>query len=404
MPDDRLRQYIRDLEQRGQPDPDFEERLFADLGGTPRRRPVRWPVLLAAAAIGVITVAGGAVAGGWVGKLADRSPEPSASASAIAVVIESPSQSASETASPSASATPTLEPTPTPAPSATPTPASSPSQPPSTFGAWTQLASTPIVPTGIADFIVGRDGRLYAIPWGDDAQQVLVYDPGTNAWQLRQPAAKRPYGVATGEQFIAASDGLLYSFPYGPDGTDVYTFDPSTNRWSSGRIAHLAIPYSDAVVGKDGKVYLMEVCCTSGAHLVTFDLATHLTTEVGQRSWNVISLVRDDAGLLRMTGQAGVGTYDTVSKAWTWQDVTPTAPLRGTMTAGGAEGVYDAANGLVAWRSGSSWLTVQPPPTNQRIAAIVWLNGTLYTLTVDRSLTGNQDGTLQLWAISPSSS
>jgi hypothetical protein len=259
------------------------------------------------------------------------------------------------------------------------------------------------VPTGIADFIVGKDGRLYAIPWGDDAEQVLVYDPVAKAWQLREPAARRPYGVATGEPFIAASDGLLYSFPGGPEGTDVYTFDPSTNRWSTGPIAHLAIDYSDAVVGKDGNIYLMEVCCTSGAHLVTFDLATHLTTEVGQRDWNVLSLVRDDTGLLRMTGQSGVGTYDPASKAWTWQDVSPTAPLRGTLTASGAEGVYDAANGLVAWRSGSSWRSIQPPPTNQRIAAIVWFNGALYTLTVDRSLTGNQDGTLQLWAFSPSS-
>jgi hypothetical protein len=397
MPDDRLQQYIRDLEQSAQPDPDFEERLFAELGGTPRRRPMRWPVLLAAASIAVITVAGGAVAGGWVGKLADhRSPEPNSSAVAV---IESPSESASETASPSASPTPTL----TPSPSATPTPA--PASPPVLVngGSWAHLASTPTVPTGIADFIVGKDGRLYAIPWGDDAEQVLVYDPVANAWQLREPATRRPYGVATGEPFIAASDGLLYSFPGGPEGTDVYTFDPSTNRWSTGPIAHLAIDYSDAVVGKDGNVYLMEVCCTSGAHLVTFNLATHLTTEVGQRNWNVLSLVRDDTGLLRMTGQSGVGTYDPVSKAWTWQDVSPTAPLRGTLTASGAEGVYDAANGLVAWKSGSSWLSVQPPQTNQRIAAIVWLDGKLYTLTVDRSLTGNQDGTLQLWAFSPSS-
>jgi hypothetical protein len=399
MPDDRLQQYIRDLEQSAQPDPDFEERLFAELGGTPRRRPMRWPVLLAAASIAVITVAGGAVAGGLVGRLADhRSPEPSSSA--VAVVIESPGESASETASPSASTTPTLAPTPTP--SGTPTPAPSPSQPPSTFASWTQLASTPIVPTGIADFIVGRDGRLYAIPWGDDRGQVLVYDPVANAWQLREPATGRPGGVATGEPFIAASDGLLYSFSGGAEGTDVYTFDPSTNRWSTGPIAHLVIDYPNAVVGKDGNVYLMEVCCTSGAHLVTFDLATHLTTEVGQRDWNVLSLVRDDTGLLRMTGQTGVGTYDPVSKAWTWQDVGPTAP-RGTLTAGGAEGVYDAADGLVAWKSGSSWQSVQPPPTNQRIAAIVWFNGALYTLTVDRSLTGNQDGPMQLWAVSPGS-
>jgi len=398
MPDDRLQQYIRDLERSAQPDPDFEERLFAELGGTPRRRPMRWPVLLAAASIAVITVAGGAVAGGWVGRLADhRSPGPSSSA--VAVLIESPSESASETASPSASPTPPLAPT----PSATPTPA--PASPPALAngGSWAQLASTPTVPTGIGDFIVGKDGRLYAIPWGDDAERVLVYDPVVNAWQLREPATRRPYGVATGEPFIAASDGLLYSFPGGPEGTDVYTFDPSTNRWSTGPIAHLAIDYSDAVVGKDGNVYLMEVCCTAGAHLVTFDLATHLTTEVGQRDWNVLSLVRDDAGLLRMTGQSGVGTYDPVSNAWTWQDVSPTAPLRGTLTASGAEGVYDAANGLVAWRSGSSWRSVQAPPTNQRIAAIVWFNGALYTLTVDRSLTGNQDGTLQLWAFSPSS-
>jgi hypothetical protein len=258
------------------------------------------------------------------------------------------------------------------------------------------------VPTGIADFIVGRDGRLYAIPWGDDRGQVLVYDPVANAWQLREPATGRPGGVATGEPFIAASDGLLYSFSGGAEGTDVYTFDPSTNRWSTGPIARLPIVYRDAVVGKDGNVYLMEVCCTSGAHLVTFDLATHLTTEVGQRDWNVYSLVRDDAGLLRMTGQTGVGTYDPVSNTWTWQDVGPTAP-RGTLTAGGAEGVYDAADGLVAWKSGSSWQSVQPPPTSERIAAIVWFNGALYTLTVDRSLTGNQDGPMQLWAVSPGS-
>jgi hypothetical protein len=395
MPDDRLKQYIRDLEQSAQPAPDFEERLFAELGGTPRRRPMRWPVLLAAASIAVITVAGGAVAGGLVGRLADhRSPGPSSSA--VAVVIESPSESASETASPSASPTPTLAPT----PSATPT--SQPSASAPSYAAWTQLATTPTVPTGIADFIVGKDGRLYAIPWGDDRGQVLVYDPVANAWQLREPATRRPYGVGTSEAFIAASDGLLYSFAGGAEGTDVYTFDPSTNRWSTGPIARLPIYYRDAVVGKDGKIYLMEVCCTSGAHLVTFDLATHLTTEVGQRDWYAYSLVRDDAGLLRMTGQTGVGTYDPVSNTWTWQDVGPTAP-RGTLTAGGAEGVYDAASGLVTWASGSSWLSFQPPPTSERIAAMVWLNGNLYVLTVDRSLTGNQDGRMQLWAVSPGS-
>src|SRR6266516_3292513 len=94
MPDDRLQQYIRDLEQRAEPNPDFEERLFAELGGTPRRRPMRWPVLLAAAAITVIAVAGGAVAGGWVGQLANhRSPQPDASAVAV---VETPSASASE--------------------------------------------------------------------------------------------------------------------------------------------------------------------------------------------------------------------------------------------------------------------------------------------------------------------
>jgi hypothetical protein len=395
MPDDRLQQYIRDLEQSAQPDPDFEERLFAELGGTPRRRPMRWPVLLAAASIAVITVAGGAVAGGLVGSLADhRSPGPSSSA--VAVVIESPSQSASETASPSASPTPTLAPT----PSAIPTPQPSASAP--SYAAWTQLATTPTVATGIADFIVGKDGQLYAIPWGGDAEQVLVYDPVANAWQLREPATRRPYGVGTSEAFIAASDGLLYSFAGGAEATDVYTFDPSTNRWSTGPIARLPIVYRDAVVGKDGKIYLLEVCCTSGAHLVTFDLATHLTTEVGQRDWNVYSLVRDDAGLLRMTGQTGVGTYDPVSNTWTWQDVGPTAP-RGTLTAGGAEGVYDAASGLVTWTSGSSWLSFQPPPTSERIAAMVWLDGNLYVLTVDRSLTGNQDGRMQLWAVSPGS-
>jgi len=65
--------------------------------------------------------------------------------------------------------------------------------------------------------------------------------------------------------------------------------------------------------------------------------------------------------------------------------------------------VYDASNDLVAWAGGSSWQNVQPPPTNQRIASMVWLNGTLYALTVDRSLTGNQDGPMQLWAVSPGS-
>ncbi len=401
MPDDRLKQYIRDLEHSAQPAPDFEERLFAELGGTPRRRPMRWPVLLAAAAIGLITVAGGAVAGGWVGRLADhRSPGPSSSA--VAVVIESPSESALETVSSSASPTPTLAPSPTPTPSATPT-AQPSAAPPPAYRAWTQLATTPTVPTGIADFIVGRDGRLYAIPWGDDAQQVLVYDPGANTWQLREPAARRPYDVGTGESFIAASDGLLYSFAGGAEGTDVYTYDPSTNRWSTGPVARLLVVYRDAVAGKDGKIYLMEVCCTSGAHLVTFDLTTHLTTEVGRRNWTVLSLVRDEAGLLRMTGNNGVGTYDPVSNAWTWQDVSPTAPLGGYLTAGGAEGVYDASNDLVHWTGGGSWLSVQPPPNNQRIQAIVWYGGNLYALTVDRSLTGNQDGPLQLWAVSPSS-
>ena len=400
MPDDRLHQYIRDLEQRAEPDPDFEERLFAELGGTPRRRPMRWPVLLAAASIAVITVAGGAIAGGWVGQLAShRSPQPNASA--VAVVVETPSESASETASPSASETPTSTPTPSPSPSSAPSQAPSPTL--NVGGSWAQLASTPTVPTGIADFIVGKDGRLYAIPWGDDADRVLVYDPGANTWQLRQPTTKPPYDVGTGEPFVAASNGLLYSFAGGPEGTEVFTYDPRTNRWSTSPIAHLAIDYSDAVLGKDGKIYLMGVCCTSGAQLVTFDPATNQTTEVGQRNWNVISLVRDDTGLMRMTGQTGVGTYDPVSKAWTWQDLTPSAPLRGTLTAAGAQGVYDAANGLVAWRSGRSWVSMEPPPNGQRIAAMVWLNGTLFTLTVDRSLTGNQDGTLQLWAISPTS-
>src|SRR5437899_2973501 len=94
MPDDRLQKYIRDLEQSAEPDQDFAERLFAELGGTPRRRPMRWPVLLAAAAIVVITVAGGAVAGGLVGRLANhQSPGPSASA--VALIVESPSESAS---------------------------------------------------------------------------------------------------------------------------------------------------------------------------------------------------------------------------------------------------------------------------------------------------------------------
>ena len=43
MPDDRLQQYIRDLERSAEPDQDFGERLFAEVGGTPRRRPMRWP-------------------------------------------------------------------------------------------------------------------------------------------------------------------------------------------------------------------------------------------------------------------------------------------------------------------------------------------------------------------------
>jgi hypothetical protein len=147
----------------------------------------------------------------------------------------------------------------------------------------------------------------------------------------------------------------------------------------------------------------MAVCGTSGAHLVTFDLITHLTTEVGRRSWNVLTLVRDDGGLLRMTGQTGVGTYDPASKAWTWNDVSPTAPLRGYLSAGGAQGVYDASNDLVEWKGGGSWQPVQPPPNDRRIQAIVWFSGNLYALTVDPSLTGSQDGTLQLWALSPSS-
>ena len=400
MPDDRLQHYIRELEQSADPDPDFAERLFAELGGTPRRRPMRWPVLFAAAAIAVVTIAGGAVAGGLVGQLANhRSPQPSASA--VGLVVESPSESASESASEttssSSSPTPSLSPTATP--SATPTAQPSASAP--SYAAWTQLATTPSAPTGIADFIVGRDGRLYAIPWGDDSQRVLVYDPVANAWQVREPATRRPYDVGTGEAFVAAPNGLFYSFGGGAEGTDVFTFDPSTNRWST--VTRLPVVYSDAVLGKDGKIYLMEVCCTAGAHLVTFDPATNLTTEVGRRSWNVLTLVRDDAGLLLMTGQAGVGTYDPVSKAWTWQDVGPTAPLRGYLTAGGGVGVYDASNDLVAWAGGSSWQNVQRPPTSERIAAMVWLNGTLYALTVDRSLTGNQNGPMQLWAVSPNS-
>jgi hypothetical protein len=405
MHDDRLRQYIRESEQSAEPDSEFGERLFAELGGTARRRTTRWPILLAAAAIGVVTIAGGAVAGGLVGQLANhQSPGPSASA--VAVLVETPSESASESASatpsPSPSTTPTLSPTPTPTPSAIPT-AQPSAAPPPAYHDWTQLATTPTVPTGIADFIVGRDRRLYAIPWGDDAQQVLVYDPGANTWQLRRPAARRAYDVGTGEAFVAAPDGLFYSFAGGAEGTDVFTYDPSTNRWSTGPIARLPIVYRDAVVGKDGKVYLMEVCCTSGAHLVTFDLTTHMTTEVGRRSWTVLTLVRDDAGMLRMTGNTGVGTYDPASNAWTWQDVSPTAPLRGYLTAGGAEGVYDASNDLVTWKSGGTWMNVPPPPTNQRIQSIVWYSGNLYVLTVDRSLTGNQDGPMQLWAISPSS-
>lgn len=400
MPDDRLQRYIRDLEQSAEPDQDFGERLFAELGGTPRRRPMRWPVLLAAAAIVVVTVAGGAVAGGLVGRLANhQSPEPSASA--VALVVESPSESASESASETASPSPspTASASPTPSPSATPTAQPSASAP--SYAAWTQLATTPTVPTGIADFIVGRDGRLYAIPWGDDSQRVLAYDPSANTWQVRQPATRRPYDVGTGEAFVAAPDGLIYSFGGGAEVTDVFTFDPSTNRWST--VTRLPVVYSDAVLGKDGKIYLMEVCCTAGAHLVTFDPATKLTTEVGQRSWNVLTLVRDDSGLLRMTGHDGIGTYDPVSKAWTWQALSPTAPLRGYLTAGGGVGVYDASNDLVAWTGGSTWQTVQPPPTSERIAAMVWLNGTLYMLTVDRSLTGNQDGPMQLWAVSPGS-
>jgi hypothetical protein len=398
MSDDRLRQYIRELEQNADPDPDFAERLFGELGGMPRRRPVRWPLLLAAAAIAMITVAGGAIAGGWVSQLANRhSPGPSASA--VAVVVETPSESASESASASPSPTPSGSPTPTP--SATPSPQPSASPPPS-YPAWTQLATTPTVPTGIADFIVGRDGRLYAIPWGDAAQQVLVFDPGANSWQLRHPAARRPYDVSTGEAFVAAPDGLLYSFAGGAEGTDVYTYDPTTNRWS-GRITRLPVSYRDAVLGNDGKIYLMEVCCTAGAHLVTFDLATHQTAEVGRRSWNVLTLVRDDAGMLRMTGQTGVGTYDPASNTWTWQDVSPTAPNRGSLTAGGAVGVYDAGNGLVRWNGGSTWQTVQGPPTSQRIQSLVWYSGNLYVLTVDNALTGNQDGPMQLWAITPTS-
>jgi len=405
MHDDRLRQYIRDFEESAEPDSDFSERLFTELGGTAQRRATRWPILLAAAAIVVVTVAGGAVAGGLVGRLANhQSPGPSASA--VAVVVATPSASASEsvsaTPSSSPSSTPTLGQSPTPTPSATPTPLPSASPPPS-YHAWTQLATTPTVPTGIADFIVGRDGRLYAIPWGDDAQQVLVFDPGANTWQLRQPAARRSYPVGTGEAFVAAPDGLFYSFAGGAEGTDVFTYDPNTNQWSSGPIARLPIVYRDAVVGDDGKVYLMEVCCTSGAHLVTFDLTTHQTTEVGRRSWTVLTLVRDDAGLLRMTGNTGVGTYDPASNTWTWQDVNPTAPLRGYLTAGGAQGVYDASNDFVTWKSGSTWQSVQPPPNNQRIQSMVWYSGNLYVLTVDRSLTGNQDGPMQLWAISPGS-
>jgi hypothetical protein len=400
MPDDRLQQYIRDLEQSAEPEPDFAEQLFAELGGTPRRRPMRWPVLLAAAAIAALVVGGGAVAGGLVGQLAThRSPGPSPTG--VAVVVETPSQSAPESGSESVTPSPSPTPNASPTPSPSEIPTAQPSASTLAYGAWTQLATTPTVPTGIADFIVGRDGRLYAIPWGDDSQRVLVYDPLANAWQLRDPANRRPYPVGTGEAFVAAPDGLIYSFGGGAEVTDVFTFDASTNRWST--VTRLPAVYSGAVLGKDGKIYLMEVCCTAGAHLVTFDPVTKLTTEVGRRNWNVLTLVRDDSGLLRMTGQSGVGTYDPVSKVWTWQNVSPTAPLRGYLTAAGGVGVYDASNDFVAWAGGSSWQSVQPPPTSERITAMVWLNGTLYALTVDRSLTGSQEGPMQLWAVSPGS-
>jgi len=414
MRDDRLRNHLRDLEQQSQPDPGFRDALFADLDQrmhTPRpgrtRRPKIW---MLAAALGGVALVGGAVAGTLAGLVptlqrGSGTPMPtvaitsSATPSASVAAISGASPSPSPTLSPAMTASPTLSPSPISSPTPVPTPSYG------LAGVWQGLADTPALPSvRVADFIPGPGDRLYAFLWGSSTNDVLVYTPSNDTWQLRRPATTLPYGVGTGEPMVAGRDGLIYAFAGGPEFTDVFAYNPAANSWTTSRITQIPNRWiADAAAGPDGTIYLLPVCCSDGVHLLTFDPATRAVNELGSQPWAVNVMAVDSNGLVIMAGQEGVGTYDPTTKLWVWfASPSPNSLLYNPVVTAGMDRLYAVERGRYSeWEIERGWDSVQPPSTSDAPEAATWFGDRLYTLTVDPAISGASPGRLHLLRFAP---
>lgn len=375
-------------------DPAFGHDFEQSLDPVPpagRRRRFRLP--LAAAAIMVAALVGGAMAGIIFrlrddGTAVDPTPSPSAtmiaassdpSASARPAVTMAPTGTPLASSSAEASETPTTAPAPTA--SAAPEPASTPvptrrataSPPPSPRGVemgWTEAARVEDVASmGAHATVVGRDGRLYAflapasnyIGDPEGPARILVFDPEIDSVEVREA----DFPVMGGDiEGAAGADGLIYLFAWGPESTRVWVYDPATNSDAQGGYVDFPVPHAfDVASGPDGTIYLLEAV-NFEARIHRYDPETQAATLVVDLDWHTHAMVADPDGRLVLAGRDGVGIYDPSDDSW---QTTPATGLGLTWyvmsEAAGADGqvlLGDYENQYLHFDEGR-WAAAQPP-------------------------------------------
>ena len=395
----------------GELDPAFDDDFEQSLDPVPpagRRRRFRLP--LAAAAIMVAAIVGGAMAG-IIFRLRedetalDPTPSPSPtmittssapSASAIPAVTMAPTGTPVAASTGVATEVPTTAPTPvaaptaspTPAPTATPRPAATPSPTSTPAIVWTEVAEGPDVYAGIGDSsAVGPDGRLYTLFWNArvpnrgrqlDVSPIMTFDPTDASVELGMPAGSR---IGTDAQAVAGTDGLLYVFGWGAETTSVFAYDPATDAFVPDADTEIPVVAWDAALGGDGTIYLLST--PNGATAIhAYDPATQSVSLIAEAAHSGASLITDPEGNLVVLGEDGVWVYDLEDDSWRQlTDELPSGMSR-RMAAAGPEGriVFATITGDLEYFDGVEWELL---PVTREIGGVSYLDDHWLLLTVE---------------------
>ena len=391
-------------------DPAFADDFEQSLDPVPqagRRRRFRLP--LAAAAIMVAAIVGGAMAG-IIFRLredetaVDPTPSPSPtmittssdpSASSIPAVTMAPTGTPLASSNASATEVPTTAPTlvaptasPQPAPTATPRPAATPSPTATPAIVWTDVAEGQDVYAAIGDSsAVGPDGRLYTLFWNArvpnrgrqlDVSPIMVFDPTDASVELRMPAGSR---IGTDAQAVGGTDGLLYVFGWGAETTSVFAYDPATDAFVPDAETEIPVVAWDAALGDDGTIYLLST--PNGATAIhAYDPATQSVSLVAEAAHSGASLISDPEGNLVVLGEDGVWVYDLEDASW--HQLTDELPwgMSRRMAAAGPDGriVVATIAGELGYFDGVEWELL---PVTREIGGVSYLNDHWLLLTVE---------------------